>query len=190
MKFKLSVLAAAAALFLGVAGPASAWTPLKTIQTIGHWKIEANELLCQADGKFANGTTLSFAMNAKGAWLVNVLDPRWSINKGDDYKVVMQVDQGPAATFTAWAQDTYVGWEIPETEATFNLLAYGRTLKAQIGSVVVSYDLAHSEAVLKSLARCIGPRMAAANPFAGSSPSAPAETPASTETPSNPFRRL
>jgi len=180
-------LTAAAALFFGFYGEARAadgWTPLSKI---GHWQIRHSSKVCDASGVFADGTRLEFSINANQVGLITVVDPKWSIPKGD-YDVVTQVDRAPSSKVEAHGEDSWVMWQIPLTEASINLLSYGRTLYLKVGQQTVSYDLALTEAVWKALAKCAAPMMAAANPFAGSPPRT--ETPASTETPSNPFRRL
>jgi hypothetical protein len=182
-------LAAAAALFLGVVGPARAaaeWTPLGKI---GHWKIQATEKLCEASGAFRDGNLLEFTIGSSGVAIITVVDPKWRIPEGD-YEIVTQVDRAPPQTFTASGKKSWVMWAIPLTEENINLLSYGRTLKVTLGQTVVSYDLALSEAAWKAVAKCAAPKMAASNPFSGTPPSASPGTPASTDTPSNPFRRL
>jgi len=197
---RLSTLAAAAALLVNCSAPVMA--EMAHLRTIGHWEITANDKVCNATGPFRDGTSLEIAFNAKGALMIDVVNPRWSINKRDDYLVVMQVDRAEAQYFPASGHNDRVWWQIPPTEASINLLSYGRTLRAQIGSANLTFDLALSEPVIKSLIQCIAPRMAVANPFASQPPTAASKTPpASTlspgfepvpyaETPSNPYRRM
>jgi hypothetical protein len=185
---RLLPLAAAAALFLGFSSPAAAET--KVLQKIGHWTIKAADGFCDASGLFQDGTLLEFTINAKRALMVSVVNPKWSIPEGR-YQVEMQVDRSDLETFEAKANKTSVIWVIPTNEQSFNLLSHGRTLRARIEQTIVSYDLTYSESVVKALGQCAAPMMASANPFAGSPPAATSKTPpASTETPSNPFRRL
>jgi hypothetical protein len=182
-------LAAAAAIFCGLSAPAAAddWTSLNKI---GHWQIRSSERLCEASGVFRDGSLLEFTIGSSGVAIITVQDPKWRIPQGD-YEIVTQVDRAPAQTFTATGSGTWVMWKIPLTEESINLLSYGRTLRITLGQMVISYDLALSEAAWKAVAKCAAPKMAAANPFSGSPPAAASKTPpASTETPSNPFRRL
>jgi hypothetical protein len=183
MTNRFTTLAAAAALFLGFYGQAQA------DQTIGHWTISFHDQFCDASGVFQDGTRLEFSINAKGALIVTVVNPQWSIPRGR-HQVEMQVDRAETETFEATANRDYVMWSIPLDEQSLNLLSHGRALKARIGQTVVSYDLAYSESVVKALGQCAATHIAAANPFACSPPAATSKTPASTETPSNPFRRL
>jgi hypothetical protein len=190
MTNRFTTLAAAAALLIGLSAPAMA-VEITLLQTIGHWKVRTVDKLCIATGEFKDGTLLEFVINAKGALLVSVDNQNWSIPEGHDYEVVMQVDRAEAKTFRAAANKTYVYWQMPMTEASVNLLSYGRTLRAQIGKVAVTYDLALSEPALKAVFRCAAPHLDAANPFSNASPPAQSQ-PANpfVETPSNPYRRM
>jgi hypothetical protein len=192
MNFKLSTLAAAAALLVNCSAPVMAgdYVPLRTI---GHWQLRASDHVCDASGVFRDGTRLEFAINTKGALIISVVNPKWSIPKGV-YDVVMQVDRAEAKTFAAEAHNAAVDWVIPLTEESLNLLSFGRTLYAKVGTQSFQYDLALSEPVIKALSACIGQRMASANPFAAQQSAAPpaAAPPANpfAETTSNPYRRM
>jgi hypothetical protein len=194
MTNRFTTLAAAAALFTGFlvfagfSGPARA--EMKPLQTIAHWKVTADDTLCDASGEFRDGTLLEFSINMNRVLVISVVNEKWSIPKGS-YEVVMQVDRAEPHTVEADASGSHVIWPIALSEANLNLLSYGRTLNVQIGKALVSYDLAHTEAVLKALVRCAIPRLQAANPFSGAAPkaSAPDANPF-VETPSNPFRRM
>lgn len=150
MKFLLP-LAAAAAFFLGLSAPASADTNLVPLRTIGHWKISASANLCDASGKFEDGTSLEFTIGSSGVALITVVDPKWRIPTST-YDVVTQVDRASAQTFKATGSGTFVMWQIPLTEESINLLSYGRTLRVTLGQTVVSYDLTLSEAAWKAVA--------------------------------------
>jgi hypothetical protein len=190
----LPTLAAAAALFTGFtvfsgfSSPASAgdWA---SRGTVGPWQMEATDKVCKARSFHKNGTQLHFAINAKGAAMIGITNPDWKIPEGS-YDVVMQVDRAVPATFDATGKDHYVIFAVEFDEPTINLLSYGRTLFVTVGQQSYQYDLTMSEAMLKALGKCAAPMMAAANPFSGSPPAATSNTPASTDTPSNPFRRL
>jgi hypothetical protein len=190
----LPTLAAAAALFTGFtvfsgfSSPASAgdWA---SRGTVGPWQMEATDTVCKARSFHKNGTQLHFAINAKGAAMIGITNPDWKIPEGS-YDVVMQVDRAVPATFDATGKDHYVIFAVEFDEPTINLLSYGRTLFVTVGQQSYQYDLTMSEAMLKALGKCAAPMMAAANPFSGSPPAATSNTPASTDTPSNPFRRL
>jgi hypothetical protein len=179
-------LAAAAALFLGFSAPASAELPL--LKKIGPWQITADDTLCAAYADFTN-TRLMFVINAHGVGTIGITNEKWRIPEGS-YEVVMQVDGALSATYEAKADAGHVYWKIPLTEESINLLSYGRHLYVKVGEEIHKYDLTMSRAMLKALTRCATPFMASGNPFSGSPPAAIKETPASTETPSNPFRRL
>jgi hypothetical protein len=181
-------LAVAAALSIGFYGEARAgdWT---SQGTVGPWQMEATDKVCKARSFYKNGTQLHFAINAKGAAMIGITNPDWSIPEGS-YEVVMQVDRAVPSPITATGKNHYVLFQVEFDEPTINLLSYGRTLFVTVGQQNYQYELYRSEAMLKALAKCAAPMMANANPFSDSPPSARTETPASTETPSNPFRRL
>jgi hypothetical protein len=189
MKFKLP-LAAAAALFLGVVGPAAAGdeTPLGTI---GHWQMTAKDGFCQARGAYKNGTHLSFVINDKGVAMISIENDNWHIPKGS-YPVEVQVDRAGRDTATATADDGWIVFEFALNEPTINLLSYGRTMFVTVGRDRYQYDLVRSELMLKALSSCATGRMASANPFAGTAPqaSAPPSTNPFPETASNPYRRM
>jgi hypothetical protein len=193
----LPTLAAAAALFTGFtvfsgfSSPASAAVgEMEPYGTVGHWQINGNEKVCRAHSDFQNGTTLSFYINVSGGLSIAIKNPKWEIPNGD-YEVSAQVDRTTPGRMTATAYGKLVFFGLSGTEADFNLLSYGRVLYVTIGQQVYQYELYRSEAMLKALGRCATTRAASANPFAGSPPAAVSKTPpASTETPSNPFRRL
>jgi hypothetical protein len=178
----------AAAAFLGFSAPASA--EMVPFKTIGHWTLLSDETLCKARGEYADGTRLVFAINAKGVLVLGIENDAWEIPKGE-YQITMQVDRAAPVSHTAKAGPGWVFWGVSLDEPNINLLSYGMMFHATIGYQAFHYRLDRSEAVLKSLAQCAAPRIAAANPFAGSPPASTSKTPpASTETPSNPFRRL
>jgi hypothetical protein len=158
------------------------------VETIGHWKIQGDATACEAIGEFEDGTTLSFLINSHGAIIVGVINQNWSIPQGK-YEVVMSVDRAALGTFKADATGPVVFWQVPFTEATMNLFAYGRALRAKIGQAYVSYDLGRSEAAIKALLRCAAPRQEPNNPFASSHTPAAADNPFA-ETTSNPYRRM
>jgi hypothetical protein len=190
MTNRFTTLAAAAALFLGVAGQArAAADDMTPYATVGHWQIKADAVLCTAHGEYQDGTYLDVSINAYGVATISMVDPKWNIPKGT-YSVTSWIDRAPTETFTAKAEGIWVGWHLGLNEENINLLSYGNVLHVQIGSQTYNYKLDRSEAMLKALSKCAAPRIAAANPFAGSPPAAASKTPASTETPSNPFRRL
>jgi hypothetical protein len=190
MTNRFTTLAAAAALFLGVCGQARAGDNMAPITTIGHWKLAASSKLCQASGKYADDTALEFSINDLGAAFISIVNPEWKIPKGD-YEIASWIDGAPASTFKATAKDTWLFWQFNLNEANINRLSYGNVLHVQIGYQTFHYKLDRSEGMLKALGKCAAPKMAAANPFNGSPPASTSKTPpASTETPSNPFRRL
>lgn len=182
-------LAAAAALSLGVYGEARA--EMAPYTTIAHWRITADAELCKASGEYQDGTVLNFYINAKGAAAVGIENQKWTTLPKGTYEVTMQVDRAAPTTLEAKAGPGWVVWLVPFDEPTINLLSYGNMLYVQVGSQKHQYKLDRSEAAWKALGQCAAPRMAAANPFAGSPPTAASKSPpASTETPSNPFRRM
>lgn len=180
-------LAVASALSLGFYGEARAET--QPIGKVGHWQISADETLCKARGVYADGTSLDFYMNNQGGMWIGIENPKWAVPEGD-YQVTMQVDRAAPTTHNAKGNGNFVMWFAMVEEPIINLLSYGRDLYAQIGAQTYHYQLVRSEAMLRALGQCAAPHIAAANPFSGSSPAGRTETPASTETPSNPFRRL
>lgn len=186
MNFKLSTLAAAAALLVNCSAPAMAgdWT----LQgAVGPWQMETTDKVCKARTAYKNGTQLHFAINANGAAIIGITNPDWKIPKGS-YDVVMQVDRAVPATVSATAKDHYLLFQVEFDEPTINLLSYGRTLFVTVGQQSYQYDLTMSEAMLKALAKCAAPLMASGNPFAQSA-APPAANPFA-ETRSNPYRRM
>jgi hypothetical protein len=190
MTNRFTTLAAAAALFLNASTAVHAGD-MTRLPSVDHWKMAADDEVCRAEGSYLNGTFLHFFINAKGGMYLGVSHPEWSIPDGS-YNVTAQVDRAPATTFKANASDGWVVWEIVLNEHDLNLLSYGRTLSVTLGRWLYQYELTGTAAMLKALSKCAAARIAAANPnpFAGSPPAAASKTPASTETPSNPFRRL
>jgi hypothetical protein len=190
MKFKLPTLAAAAALLVNCAAPVLARSDITVIEKIGHWTIQADATRCEAVGAFEDDSSLSFLIDSRGVAVVGVGNRNWRIPNGE-YEVEMRVDRAEQRTFRAMAEGHWVAWQVPFTEATLNLLSYGRAFRAKIGTAYVSYDLTRSEAAIKALVKCAVPRLATDNPFAGQSPqaSAPPANPFA-ETPSNPYRRM
>lgn len=161
-------LAAAVALLAGISAPAwavrSTLPDMTHIATIGHWEISADATLCNAIGAYQNGTELHFTINAKGGAMIGVVNPNWHIPEGS-YEVVTQVDRAPPQTATANAKDDWLVFSFAMNEPTINLLSYGKTMYLTIGRDRYQYDLIRSEAMLKALGACIGPRIKAANPF-------------------------
>jgi hypothetical protein len=181
----LSTLAATAALFICLSAPAQAgdWA---SQGTIGPWRMAASASACEARAAYKNGTELIFAINARGANMIAIANPNWHIPKGS-YEVVVQVDRSTPDKAKADADDDFLVFQFALNEPTINLLSYGRTLFLTVGQQNYQYDLVRSEAMLKALIACAGPRMASGNPFAGT-PSAKAPPPGFTEVvPSNPF---
>jgi hypothetical protein len=196
MNFKLSTLAAVAALLAFCLPEARAedMAPMEFIGAVGQWRINANDKLCQAKALYADDTVLEFVINSRGAAFISIENPKWTIPKGD-YEIFWWVDRAPVTTHTAAGRNTWLWWQFPLNEESINLLSYGRTLYVMAGQQSYRYELVRSEAMLKSLLSCAGPRMATGNPFADPPPAATSKTPAppvpaSAESPSNPFRRL
>jgi hypothetical protein len=187
----LPTLAAAAALFTGFFSgfSAPARAEMVPFKTIGHWTLLSDETLCKARGEYADGTSLVFAINAKGVLVLGIENDAWEIPKGE-YQITMQVDRAAPVSHTAKAGPGWVFWGVSLDEPNINLLSYGMMFHATIGYQAFHYRLDRSEAMLKALGQCAAPKIAAANPFSGSPPAATSKTPATTETPSNPFRRL
>jgi len=189
MNFKLSTLAAAAALLVNCSAPvmADSWTPFGTI---GHWHLTASDKSCRARAEYQNGTYLSFALNGFGAAMISIENPGWHIPEGS-YEVVTQVDRTAPEKVKATAQGDFLLFQFYFNEPTMNLLSYGRTLSVTVGTQSYQYNLVQSEAVLKALVKCVAPRLEAANPFAGQQSAAPppAANPFA-ETTSNPYRRM
>jgi hypothetical protein len=72
-----------------------------------------------------------------------------------------------------------------------NIMSSGAVFRATVGRNIYEYSLAGSAAMLEAVGRCTGQLAAEANPFGSAPPVATSKIPlASTETPSNPFRRL
>jgi hypothetical protein len=168
--------------------PAPALAEMAPIGTIGHWKLKADAELCHAAGPYENGTSLEFAINSHGAALISIKNSKWRIPASSSYEVVAQIDQSVTKTFKAEASDTWVMWQIPFTKESINLLSYGQTLYVKVGEQEYQYTLFRSEAMLKALISCAGPRMAAVNRFGGTvsqADAAPSTNPFS-ETASNP----
>lgn len=181
----LPTLAAAAALLAGVSGSALAdWVPYGKV---GGWQVSSGEQFegCVASGDYENGTTLSFYINVSGGLSISVSHEKWNIPEGG-YEVQAQVDRTKPGRMSAYGKGTWVMFNLQGSESDFNLLRYGRVLYVTVGAQSYEYNLVRSEAMLKALGQCAASRATSANPFSG----AGSNPPASTETPSNPFRRL
>lgn len=188
MNFKLSTLAAAAALFACWLPDARADT---LITTIHHWKVtDSRELsLCRARGDYADGNYLDFYINKVGALSIALTNPKWNIPAGK-YSVVSWIDRVSPTTFHAESEDNFVMWHPVLDDNAVGLISNGRTMYIRVGSETYSYDLAWSGQMLKAVAACAAKYMDAANPFAGQpSASAPPANPFA-ETTSNPYRRM
>lgn len=186
----LPTLAAAAALFLGFSAPASASGEPVKYATVRNWEIYSNGTYCTANAKYENGSSLQFNFDTEGRANIAIWNSRWKIPKGT-YQVVVAVDRTPPKTFRAEADGYYVmmPWELNEEQ--INIMSNGVVFRATVGRELYEYSLAGSREMMHSLGRCVADLSpSSADPFSTSPPAARAETPASTDTPSNPFRRL
>jgi hypothetical protein len=155
----------APALLAGVSAPASASAgDMVPYATIGHWQLSANDGLCKAAGEYENGTVLDFSINAWGVAMIGITNPKWRIPEGS-YDVAAQVDRASLGTVSAKAKDTWLYFHFALNEPTINLLSYGKSMYVTVGRDRYQYDLVRSEAMLKALGACAGPRIKAANPF-------------------------
>jgi len=190
-------LAAAAVLFTGFtvfsgfSSPASASDAPVKYATVRNWVIYNNGAHCTANAKYEDGSTLQFNIGTNGGANIAIWNPRWNIPKGN-YTVVVAIDRAQAETIEAEADGYYVMMPWQVNEARMNLVSNGVVFRAMLGQEIYEYNLAGSREMLGLLSRCVAAiSPSASNPFAATPPAATSKTPpASTDTPSNPFRRL
>src|SRR3954470_21538052 len=139
MNFKLSGLAAAAALFTGFTVfsgfPGSASAASVRYANVGNWSIYSNETYCTATAEYEDDASLQFNVATNGAANIVIWNPRWKIPKGS-HRVVASVDRTPPTTFQAEADGYHVSllWEL--TEDQINLVSNGVVFRATIGREV------------------------------------------------------
>jgi hypothetical protein len=189
MNFKLSTLAAAAALLVNCSAPVMAAGVAVPIGKVGGWDISRSPTWCSGQGEFANGTFLTFNIATTGAATINISSGNWDIPKGD-YPVVVSIDRMPPVTFTGEADGVVIrmGWKLTPDE--INLFSNGAVFRAKVGRASYEYGLNDSAGMLRAVIKCVSDLKDVANPFAGQpSASAPPTNPFP-ETTSNPYRRM
>jgi hypothetical protein len=187
----LPTLAAAAALFTGFTVfsgfSAPAHAEPQEISVVEGWHIFKNKTWCSGGALFKNDTGLAVNIGVSGAATIVFSNDHWDIPEGK-YPVVVAVDRMAPTTFQATGKGTLISlrWSMDADE--INIMSNGAVFRATVGRETLEFSLAGSAAMLEAVGRCVG-QIAAANPF--SAPHAATDkTPASTDTPSNPFRRL
>jgi hypothetical protein len=188
----LPTLAAAAALFTGFTVFAGLSSPARAeesqeISVVEGWHIFKNKTWCSGGALFKNDTGMAVNIGVSGSATIVLSSDHWDIPEGK-YPVVVAVDRMAPATFQAKGKGTLVTLQWSMDADEINVMSNGAVFRATVGREILEFSLAGSTAMLEAVGRCVG-QLASANPFAGS-PAASKTPPASTETPSNPFRRL
>jgi hypothetical protein len=191
MTNRFTTLAAAAALFIGLSGPAQAEDDV-SLGTIGSWQLTAGTLYCDAKITYLFGQRMQFFIGLAGLGTsIGIFDKHWDIPIGS-YEVVVQVDQTSPVTVTAKVGGHWVYIPIDlNDEIKIKALSSGQTLHVTIGHQIRHNELSRSGEVLDALRHCAAVRSAAlANPFLGVPQAKSPSLRAIPETPSNPYRRM
>jgi hypothetical protein len=144
--------------------------------TVGHWNAGAygkdgRFSYCAAAGTYKSGITMRFAIDRQYRWSVGFMHRDWTMPRGMEFDVALEIDDGQPIYVRARAVDaTRALMQLADSVALFDRFRRGRVLRVSTRSHMFSLELESSSAMLAQLHDCVRrytQPVNVANPFDG-----------------------